>query len=71
MAGGGVKGGQAYGKTDETASNVVENKVGASDFNASIAHAMGIPYDLTLMSPSKRPFKMGGKNGKPISLLFG
>lgn len=71
MAGGGIKGGQAYGKTDETASNVVENKVGASDFNASIAHAMGIPYDLTLMSPSKRPFKMGGKNGKPISLLFG
>jgi hypothetical protein len=71
MAGGGIKGGQAYGKTDETASNVVENKVGAADFNASIAFALGLPYDLPLMSPSRRPFKMGGKEGKPIGELFG
>ncbi len=70
MAGGGIKGGQAYGKTDETASNVIEGKVSAGDFNASIAFALGLPYDLTLMSPSKRPFKMGGKDGKPISALF-
>ncbi len=70
MAGGGIKGGQAYGKTDETASNVIENKVAAGDFNASIAFALGLPYDLTLMSPSKRPFKMGGKDGKPIAELF-
>ena len=71
MAGGGIKGGQAYGKTDETASNVIEGKVGASDFNASIAFALGIPFDLPLMSPSKRPFKMGGIDGKPIMPLFG
>ncbi|WAC18907.1 DUF1501 domain-containing protein [Luteolibacter sp. SL250] len=71
MAGGGIKGGQAYGKTDETASNVIEGKVGASDFNASIAFALGIPFDLPLMSPSKRPFRMGGIDGKPIGALFG
>ena len=71
MAGGGIKGGQAYGKTDETASNVIEGKVGASDFNASIAFALGLPYDLPIMSPSKRPFKMGGIDGKPIMPLFG
>lgn len=70
MAGGGIKGGQVYGKTDETASNVIEHKVGAADFNASIAFALGIPHDLILMSPSKRPFKMGGKQGKPIVSLF-
>ena len=70
MAGGGIKGGQAYGKTDETASNVIEGKVGAADFNASIAFALGLPYDLVLMSPSKRPFKMGGIDGKPIAPLF-
>lgn len=70
MAGGGIKGGQAYGATDETASNVIENKVGAADFNASIAFALGLPHDLVLMSPSKRPFKMGGREGKPITKLF-
>ncbi len=70
MAGGGIKGGQAYGATDETASNVIDKKIGAADFNASIAFALGIPYDLVLMSPSKRPFKMGGKEGKPMAELF-
>ncbi|MEP2777022.1 MAG: DUF1501 domain-containing protein [Luteolibacter sp.] len=70
MAGGGIKGGQAYGATDETGSNVIDNKVGAEDFNASIAHALGIPYDLVINSPSKRPFKMGGKEGRPMAQLF-
>ncbi len=71
LAGGGIRGGQVYGKTDETASNVVEGKVSAADFNASIAFALGLPHDLVLMSPSKRPFKMGGTDGKPIVPLFG
>jgi len=70
MAGGGVKGGQVYGATDETGSNVIENKVDASDFNASIAFALGLPFDLPLMSPTKRPFKMGGSAGEPITKLF-
>lgn len=71
MAGGGVRGGQVYGATDATASNVIENPVGAHDFNATIAFALGIPFDLPVMSPSKRPFKMGGQDGKPITSIFG
>jgi hypothetical protein len=57
--------------TDKTASTVTENPVGAHDFNATIAFAMGLPHDLPLMSPSKRPFKMGGLDGKPITAIFG
>lgn len=71
FAGGGVKGGHVHGKTDETASKVVEGKVGADDFNSTIAFALGIPHDKVVMSPSKRPFKMGGKQGQPIASLFG
>jgi len=71
FAGGGMKGGHVHGKTDETGSNVVEGKVGADDFNATIAFALGIPHDKVVMSPTKRPFKMGGKEGKPITSLFG
>ena len=71
FAGGGVKGGCVHGKTDETASNMVEGKVGADDFNSTIAFALGIPHDQVVMSPTKRPFKMGGKQGKPITALFG
>ncbi|BCX47521.1 hypothetical protein HAHE_14290 [Haloferula helveola] len=70
MAGGGIKGGQIYGATDETASNVVENAVTAKDFNATMAFALGLPHALPVMSPTKRPFRMGGLDGKPITSLF-
>lgn len=70
MAGGGIKGGFVYGETDETGSNVVKNKVSASDFNATIGHALGIAYDQTIYSESKRPFKMAGREGSPITELF-
>ncbi|MGB6222017.1 DUF1501 domain-containing protein [Haloferula sp.] len=70
MAGGGIRGGQVYGETDETASNVIKDPVGADDFNASIAFAMGIPHDLPVMSPTRRPFKMGGLKGEPITSIF-
>ncbi len=70
LAGGGIRGGQAYGATDKTASNVIENPVGADDFNATIAFAMGIPYNKEVMSPTRRPFAMGGHKGKPITKVF-
>lgn len=70
MAGGGVKGGYVHGETDETGSNVVNGKVSAPDFNASIGHALGISYDQVIHSASKRPFNMATRDGKPILELF-
>jgi len=29
-----------------------------------------MPYDKIIHSPSKRPFRMGGREGKPITELF-
>ncbi len=47
IAGGGVKGGQAYGKTDETGTRIVENPVTVLDFHATIGKLMGVsPHDL-------------------------
>jgi len=71
MAGGGIRGGQAYGATDATASAVTTEKTNAQHFNATIAHALGLPSDKIIYSPSKRPFRMGGREGKPITALFG
>lgn len=69
MAGGGIRGGQAYGSTDETGSNVMENKVMVPDFNATIAYALGLPLEETVYSPSKRPFTVADK-GRPVTSLF-
>ena len=69
LAGGGIKGGQKYGKTDETGENVVEGVVSAQDINATIGYALGLPLDQVLYSPSKRPFTAAHK-GQPIVDLF-
>lgn len=69
LAGGGIKGGQIYGKTDAGGMNVVENKVKVEDFNATIATALGLPIDQVLFSPSGRPFQVAHK-GKPVTKLF-
>ena len=45
MAGGGIKGGITYGKTDEYSYNVVENEVPVRDFNATILHQLGIDHN--------------------------
>ncbi|MFT5303007.1 MAG: hypothetical protein ACI87E_003801 [Mariniblastus sp.] len=69
LAGGGIKGGIKYGKTDKEGKEVVEDMVVVPEFNATIAHALGIPLDKKTMSPSMRPFTVADK-GQPIMGLF-
>jgi hypothetical protein len=70
MAGGGIAGGQAHGKTNEHATDVVEGKMSPPDFNATIAYGLGLPLDETIYSPSKRPFTVADK-GQPVTSVFG
>jgi hypothetical protein len=44
LAGGGIKGGQVYGETDDFSYNVVENPVHVNDFNATILQCLGIDH---------------------------
>ncbi|MCM8532291.1 MAG: DUF1501 domain-containing protein [Lentisphaeraceae bacterium] len=69
LAGGGIKGGQAVGKTDKDGMNVIGNKVKVQDFNATIAHGLGLPLAHKLTSPTGRPFTIADR-GKPITSLF-
>lgn len=69
LAGGGIKGGQVYGKTDEKGMYVEKNEVSPPKFNATIAYAMGLPIDRTIYSPSKRPFEVSD-GVEPIMELF-
>jgi hypothetical protein len=45
LAGGGVKGGTAYGATDELGFEAVENKVHIHDLHATILHLMGLDHE--------------------------
>ncbi|MEM7559251.1 MAG: DUF1501 domain-containing protein [Planctomycetota bacterium] len=46
MAGGGVKGGMNYGKTDDFGFEAIENKVHLHDIHATILHIMGLDHEL-------------------------
>ena len=63
FAGGGVKEGYVYGKSDKRAHYVEENGVDIPSINATIAYAMGLSVEKITYSPSGRPFKVS--NGKP------
>lgn len=70
LAGGGIRGGQVHGATDEKGGRAVGDSVTIPDFNATIGYALGLPLDQVLFSPSKRPFTVADK-GKPVTSLFG
>ena len=70
LAGGGVRGGQVIGETDEQGKFVNGRKVQVPDFNATIAYALGIPLEKTIYSPSGRPFRVADR-GSPVMQVFG
>ncbi|MCB9891196.1 MAG: DUF1501 domain-containing protein [Planctomycetes bacterium] len=69
LAGGGIRGGHVHGKTNETGEEIVEGRVTVPDFNATIAHALGLPVDHILYSASGRPFTVAHK-GQPVKEVF-
>jgi len=69
MAGGGIKGGRFYGKSDKDGFSAEDDDVTVGDFNATIAHALGLPLSQEFFSKSGRPFKVA-HDGKPITALF-
>lgn len=70
LFGGGVKNGGIFGATNKTGEEVVDDVITIPDFNATIGHALGLPLDQVVTSPTKRPFKLADK-GVPITKIFG
>lgn len=44
LAGGGIKGGQVYGETDDFSYNIAEDPAHVNDINATILHCLGIDH---------------------------
>jgi len=69
LAGGGVRGGLAYGQTDEQGAKVVDKPVAVPDFFATVATLLGMNPSKTLMTPVGRPISLTEK-GTPITELL-
>ncbi|HEY1186504.1 MAG TPA: DUF1501 domain-containing protein [Gemmata sp.] len=63
MAGGGVKGGMAYGATDEFGFAAVDKKVHIHDLHATILHLMGIDHEKLTYRYSGRDFRLTDVHG--------
>ncbi|RMG33199.1 MAG: DUF1501 domain-containing protein [Planctomycetota bacterium] len=63
MAGGGVKGGVAYGETDEYGYKVVQNKVEIHDLHATMLHLLGIDHTRLTFRFSGRDMRLTDVHG--------
>ncbi len=69
LAGGGIRGGQVYGRTDKLGIGVEEDPVAPADFNATVATALGLPLEKRIFAPNGRPFFVANQ-GQPLTRLF-
>jgi uncharacterized protein (DUF1501 family) len=63
LAGGGVKGGLAYGATDEFGWHAAESKVHVHDLHATMLHLLGFDHTRLTYIYSGRPFRLTDVEG--------
>ena len=71
MAGGGIRGGQVIGESDEDAMLPAERPVNPHDLHASLCHALGIDAAKEVKTPLGRPMRLINEGAKPVMELFG
>ena len=66
MAGGGVKGGLAYGSTDEYGYEAVENKMHIHDWHATILHLLGLDHEKLTYRYAGRDMRLTDVKGNVV-----
>ena len=70
MAGGGIRPGVNYGRTDELGYNVIENEVHVHDLQATILHCLGIDHEQLTYRFKGRDFRLTDVHGKVVQDLI-
>ena len=71
LAGGGVKGGITYGRTDELGYSPVESPVHIHDLNATILHLLGLNHERLTYRVQGRHFRLTDVHGRILPELLG
>ncbi len=66
LAGGGVKGGQAVGATDEFGFKAVENRVHVHDLHATMLHLLGFDHEKFTYRYAGRDFRLTDVHGRVV-----
>ncbi len=67
MAGGGVKGGLAYGATDEFGYQAVQNPVHVHDWHATVLHLLGLDHERLTFNYGGRDYRLTDVYGHVVS----
>lgn len=70
MAGGGIKGGQVIGKTDDFGLNIVEDKVHVHDLHATILQCLGLNHQKLTFRHQGRDFRLTDVAGNVVQKLL-
>jgi hypothetical protein len=70
MAGGGIRGGVAYGQTDEFGYYVTENKVTMPDFHATILHTLGLDHEKLTFRHAGRDYRLTDVHGHVVKEIL-
>jgi hypothetical protein len=70
LAGGGIKGGVEYGKTDDFSYNIVENPVDVHDLHATMLHLLGFDHERLTWRHQGRDFRLTDVFGKVVPELL-
>lgn len=70
LAGGGVKGGQVIGATDEFGFQAVENRVHVHDLHASMLHLLGFDHTKLTYRYAGRDFRLTDIQGQLVKAIF-
>lgn len=71
MAGGGIKPGVSYGKTDDLGYRAVEDSMSVHDLHATLLHQLGIDHTRLTYRFQGRPFRLTDVEGEVIEKLIG
>jgi arylsulfatase A-like enzyme len=70
MAGGGIKPGMTYGKTDDFSYNIAENPVSVHDLHATMLHLLGIDHERLTFRYQGRDFRLTDVFGNVVTDLL-
>jgi uncharacterized protein DUF1501 len=70
LAGGGIKGGQVIGRTDDFGLNIVEDKIHIHDFHATILHCLGLLHEKLTYRHQGRDFRLTDVAGEVVTKLL-
>lgn len=70
LAGGGIKPGISYGKTDDFSYNIVENPVEVHDLHATMLHQLGLDHEKTIYRHQGRDYRLTDVHGRVMSDLI-